>query len=612
MRWETINIIPFLHRFFYKRKAARPVDVPEDSSEDEFDVNEHDDELFEPDNKSTSDASSDIESNGSEDSELNIPLSDLAAATASTSKEKPVFQWKANKENLATPQQAKFDDKKLRINPAVVQKQFTSSTAPIDFFWLFMEDCLDDIVFQTNLYNVQKAQAGEPNCPKPVTKEDIVKVLGISLYMGVVKLPNRRMYWSPKTRIDAVAETMPRNRFDDILRILHFNDNSKQKGIGEEGYNKLFKIQPITDHLRGKFKGVVLPETYHAIDEMMIAFKGHHSLKMYMPKKPTKWGYKLWVRAGVSGYVYDFEISGGNTKGPPDGVQVSPALGESEFVVLRLVHDLPPYSHKIFFDNYFASPELLVHLHGTGHYAVCTLRANRTRKCPLKNEKQLKKEGRGAIDYRINKDENIIVCAWFDNKQVLTASNYIGVHPISDCKRYNRKEKKDIMVDRPAIVATYNQFMGGVDKADMMLSFYKTKLKTTKWYLRIFFHLVNMCVVNAWVIYREAGGKGPLLDFLVDIARTLLTGTATADPTIDDNPVPTPPVRSLSASQVPLGIRNDRTNHWPFQVTGIPQRCKGEGCSRKTRFICSKCQVYLCVVGKRCFIEFHGVYFRAC
>ena len=32
----------------------------------------------------------------------------------------------------------------------------------------------------------------------------------------------------------------------------------------------------------------------------------------------------------MSGYVYDFEVYGGKSKGPPDGVQVPPALEESE------------------------------------------------------------------------------------------------------------------------------------------------------------------------------------------------------------------------------------------------------------------------------------------
>jgi hypothetical protein len=66
------------------------------------------------------------------------------------------------------------------------------------------------------------------------------------------------------------------------------------------------------------------------IDEMMVPFKGRHGAKQYMPKKPCKWGYKFWCRAGMSGYVYDFEIHGSQeAKGPPPGVNPE-EFGESE------------------------------------------------------------------------------------------------------------------------------------------------------------------------------------------------------------------------------------------------------------------------------------------
>ena len=47
-----------------------------------------------------------------------------------------------------------------------------------------------------------------------------------------------------------------------------------------------------------------------AIDKMMVPFKGQHGVKQYMPKKPCKGGYRIWCRAGMSGYVYDFEVVG--------------------------------------------------------------------------------------------------------------------------------------------------------------------------------------------------------------------------------------------------------------------------------------------------------------
>jgi len=40
----------------------------------------------------------------------------------------------------------------------------------------------------------------------------------------------------------------------------------------------------------------------------MIPYKGRYSIKQYNPMKPTKCGYKLWVRADTSGYISKFDV----------------------------------------------------------------------------------------------------------------------------------------------------------------------------------------------------------------------------------------------------------------------------------------------------------------
>jgi hypothetical protein len=117
-----------------------------------------------------------------------------------------------------------------------------------------------------------------------------------------------------------------------------------------------------------------------------------------MKKKPKKWGYKVWGLAGQSGYVHKLYISGDNLV-PTDFKDLDPAIGKSGGVVINLANNLPRGTH-LYFDNYFARPELLLELKKRGYHATCTLRSNRRANCPLKNEKQLKKEGRGSFDYR--------------------------------------------------------------------------------------------------------------------------------------------------------------------------------------------------------------------
>ena len=198
---------------------------------------------------------------------------------------------------------------------------------------------------------------------KKITQAEIQQVIGLILYMGIHKLPQRHMYWANTTFVPLIANCMPRNRFEEILSVLHFNNNQEAiTDASDPNYDKLYKIKPLIDHFRSCFKEAVTPETMQAIDEMMVPFKGRHGVKQYMPKKPGKWGYKMWCRAGMSGYVYDFEVVGSqDAKGPPSGVNTG-KFGESENVVLRLSNALEKNKHQLFFDNFFSSPELMVHL----------------------------------------------------------------------------------------------------------------------------------------------------------------------------------------------------------------------------------------------------------
>ena len=51
---------------------------------------------------------------------------------------------------------------------------------------------------------------------------------------------------------------------------------------------------------------------HQAVEEMMVTFKGRSYLRQYMPRKPTRYGFKMWVRGTASGIVHDFDIYSGS------------------------------------------------------------------------------------------------------------------------------------------------------------------------------------------------------------------------------------------------------------------------------------------------------------
>jgi hypothetical protein len=226
-------------------------------------------------------------------------------------------------------------------------------------------------------------------------------------------------------------------------------------------------VRKLLDILNKNFKANAGMEEVVSVDEQMIPYKGTLLLKVFMKNKPSKWGIKIWALAGQSGYVHSFSIFGDNlitTEGEL-------GIGASGQTVLNLVASLEPGT-EVFFDNYFASPGLLLELKKLGLPAACTLRANRVEKCPLKSEKELRKEGRGAMDHKVS-EEGIVVAKWFDNREVMVGSNHYSVKPTSQVKRWDKAKKVYVWLPIPAIIKAYNRGMGGVDRCDQLLSFYR-------------------------------------------------------------------------------------------------------------------------------------------
>ena len=100
------------------------------------------------------------------------------------------------------------------------------------------------------------------------------------------------------------------NRFEKIRQFLHFNDNTKCLPRTDKNYDNIFKVRPVVKS--GLVKCRKLPqEECQSIDEQILPTKGRSALKQYIPKKPNKWGIKVWARYGVSGMVNDFEADHG-------------------------------------------------------------------------------------------------------------------------------------------------------------------------------------------------------------------------------------------------------------------------------------------------------------
>ena len=63
--------------------------------------------------------------------------------------------------------------------------------------------------------------------------------------------------------------------------------------------------------------------------------------------------------------------------------------------------------------------------------------------------------------------------------------------------------------------------MGGVARLDSLLGCFLTKIRSEKYYLRIFFQLTDMTVVTAWLLWREQDANTPFMKFKLAYADLL-------------------------------------------------------------------------------------------
>lgn len=139
-------------------------------------------------------------------------------------------------------------------------------------------------------------------------------------------------------------------------------------------------------------------EQYLCVDEQICSTKDRNNLKIYYPKKPHKWGYKIYVLSVVSGFAYKIEPETGPENVVPPN---EPDLGASSNIITRLSQEIPRnQNYRLYFDNYFTSLPLLEYLSKNGILSLGTIRRNKIPYCKLLTDKDMSKKDRGySVEY---------------------------------------------------------------------------------------------------------------------------------------------------------------------------------------------------------------------
>ena len=270
----------------------------------------------------------------------------------------------------------------------------------------------------------------------------------------------------------------------------------------EPAGNKLRKVQGFVDFMKGRCKLLFQPRQHVAIYERMVKSQHRSGIRQYIKDKPIKWGIKFWVLADSSNaYVVDFNIYAGKAAGREISVH---GLGYD--VVRKLMGDYESQGYHLYVDNFYTSMTLAKHLFQQRTLFTGTILENRKDfPASLKNGKQWAKgKPRGTMHWE--RDPPVLAMQWVDNKVVSiisTASNANQKAQVRQKTRAGGVWDVNNQVQQPLAFQANNRYMNAVDRSDQILATHNVQRKCLRWWKAIFFHFIDLAVVNSYILFSE-------------------------------------------------------------------------------------------------------------
>ena len=160
---------------------------------------------------------------------------------------------------------------------------------------------------------------------------------------------------------------------------------------------------------------------------------------------------------------------------------------------------------------------------------------------------------------------------WVDSKVVTAITTTGNANDSVQVKRRVTNKNgawNTVDVRQPQVFAMYNQYMNAVDRSDQILATHNVQRKCSRWWKTLFYHLIDIAVVNSFILFREHQQKNPDNPALKriseysqgDFREEIIRGIC-GFPDYDDRPVSTLGRPPRSATQTSQFV----TEHIPVQ-----------------------------------------------
>ncbi|CAL9693444.1 unnamed protein product [Knipowitschia caucasica] len=466
----------------------------------------------------------------------------------------------------------------------------------LDFFKLLFTDT----ILASLLENMNAFGSHQNENWAAVTMTDFYSFLAVVLHMGIVKLPEMGSYWRQHRlyNLPFPSAAMSRNKFMRMCRSLHLcsmEDDARNQALrGTPHYDRLAKVRPLYEQIVTACRDNYHPNLNISIGERMVASKARIALKQYIKNKPTRWAYKLFVLADSdTGYKWNFFVHEGKASNSGNGLSY-------DSVMSLLNIDQLGSGYHLYVDDFYTSPHLFRDLFARQIGACGAIRTNRIG-FPRTTRNDLSRgDPRGSV--RWIRENELLFVKWKDTQEEAFCSTLHTVFSGDTAFRRQRQEGTWSLLNMPipAAVKDYHSHVGGVDQSDALIGCYTVLHGTRKWYRTLFFHFLDIAVVNASILYNAAYPDRKLsqLHFREELISQLHQRGSLSTSTNR------PQTQSATTTHIPVFFSEGKDINKANAASIGRRHCKL--CHMRTPLGCETCNVPLCVQPTRnCYQQWH-------
>ncbi|KRZ11060.1 PiggyBac transposable element-derived protein 4 [Trichinella zimbabwensis] len=293
--------------------------------------------------------------------------------------------------------------------------------------------------------------------------------------------------WSadrPEFQRPVFLATMSRNRFNEILRYIRFDDTRTRQE--RKKTVKAAAVSEVFDMFVKNCKASYVPHGEVCVDEHLMSFRGRCPFRVYMKSKPDRFGVKMWMLCDVrTGYIWCVQIYTGKICQKLEREQ-------RKQVVLDLASDLGP-GCGITTDNFFTSLDLARALLAQKKTLLGTIR----QRCKEVPKELWPNKTRAEYSTLFLYMEQCMLTSYVPKKGcavVILSSQHCG-----NCVSGEETKFK------PQVICDYNKTKGAVDTVDKMLKDYSWRRRTIRWPLAVVMDMLDMTIINSYVLQLRIG-----------------------------------------------------------------------------------------------------------